>query len=60
MAEWSEDHVAAISSLKTQLWFLVSVLWLKWRLGGAPRWKGKTIGWEGQRVVHGKPTPSRL
>jgi hypothetical protein len=30
------------------------------RPGGALRWKVETIGWEGQRVVCGKPVPSML
>jgi hypothetical protein len=34
--------------------------WLNWRLGGALRWKGETVGWEGREVVCDKPAPPRL
>jgi hypothetical protein len=40
MAEWSEDHVAAIGPCKTQLCLVVR-LWLNWRPGRALRWKGE-------------------
>jgi hypothetical protein len=60
MVEWSEDHMTAISSLKKFNSGLVSVLWLKWRPDGPPRWKWKTVDWEGRGVVRGKPAPSRL
>jgi hypothetical protein len=30
------------------------------RPGGALRWKGEITGWEGRRVVCGKPAPLRL
>jgi hypothetical protein len=59
MAEWSEDHGAAIGSLNLNFG-LIDGLWLTWRLGGALRWKVKTVGWEGRGVVGGKPAPLRL
>jgi hypothetical protein len=49
MAEWSEDHMAAIGFLNLNFG-LVGRTWLNWRLGGALRWKVKIVGWEGQRV----------
>jgi hypothetical protein len=58
MAEWSEDHVEVIGSLNSKLLFSSS--WLNWRPGGVLRWKAKTAGWEGRRVVSGKMAPSRL
>jgi hypothetical protein len=58
MTEWSEDHMAAIGSLNSKLWF--SSPWLNWRPSGAHRWKVETTGWEGRGVVREKPTPSRL
>jgi hypothetical protein len=58
MAEWLEEHVAAIGALNLKLWFSSS--WLNWRPGGALRWKVETAGWEGRGVVCGKPTPPRL
>jgi hypothetical protein len=59
MVEWSEDHVAAIGSLNSNLG-LVGRTCLNWRPGGALRGKVETIGWEGRRVVCGKSAPSRL
>jgi hypothetical protein len=59
MAEWSEDHVAAIGYFKLNS-DLAGGLWLNWRPGGARRWKGETVSWEGQGVVSRKPAPSRL
>jgi hypothetical protein len=59
MAGWLEDHVASISSLNSNFG-LAGRNWLKWRPGGALRWKVETVGWEGQRVVCGKSTPLRL
>jgi hypothetical protein len=47
MAEWSEDHGAAIGSLNLNFG-LINGLWLHWRPGGALRWKVKTVGWEGR------------
>jgi hypothetical protein len=44
MAEWLEDHMAAIGPFKTQLCLVVR-LWLNWRSGGAHRWK-----WEDHRL----------
>ncbi len=38
MAEWSEDHVAAIGSLNSNF-DLVDRTWLNWRPGGTLRWK---------------------
>jgi hypothetical protein len=43
MAEWSEDHVAAIGLFNSILESYVR--WVaNWRPGGAHRWKGETIG----------------
>jgi hypothetical protein len=42
MAEWSEDHVAAIGPLKHELWNF-GRLWLNWRPGGALRRKGRPL-----------------
>jgi hypothetical protein len=42
MAEWSKDHVAAIGSLNFNLGTF-GRSWLNWRLGGALRWKVKTV-----------------
>jgi hypothetical protein len=41
MAEWSEDHVAAIGPFKTSNSDLVDIFWINWRPGGALRWKGE-------------------
>jgi hypothetical protein len=59
MAEWSEDHVAAIRSLNFNFRTL-GRSWLNWRSGGALRWKVKTAGWEGQGVICGNSAPLRL
>jgi hypothetical protein len=60
MAEWSKDHVAAISSLKTQRFDLLAKIWLKWRPGGATRGKwGQLVG-KGGEWICGKPASSRL
>jgi hypothetical protein len=59
MAEWSEDHVAAIGSLNLNFGS-VDGSWLNWRPGRALRWKGKTTDWEGQGVVCDKLAPPRL
>jgi hypothetical protein len=59
MAEWSEDHVAAIGSLNSMPW-LVDGSWLNSRSGGALRWKVETTGWEGRGVICGKTTPPLL
>jgi hypothetical protein len=40
MAEWSEDHVAAIGTLNSNSG-LVDRFWINWRLDGALRWKGE-------------------
>jgi hypothetical protein len=58
MAEWSEDHVAAIWSLNSKLWFSSS--WLNWRPSGVHRWKVETTDWEGRGVVCDKSVPPRL
>jgi hypothetical protein len=58
MAEWLEDHVAAIGSLNSKFCFRSS--WLNWRPGGALRWKVEIAGWEGRGVVCGKRAPPRL
>jgi hypothetical protein len=47
MDEWSEDHVMAIGSLNSNLG-LVGRIWLNWRPGGALRFKGETVDWDGQ------------
>jgi hypothetical protein len=60
MAEWSEDHVAAVCYFNTQHLGLVDKVWLNLRSGGALRWKGETAGWKGRRVVCEKLAPSRL
>jgi hypothetical protein len=60
MVKWSEDHVVVIGPFKTSNFDLVDRFWINWRLGGALGGKGRTIGWEGWRVVCGKPAPSRL
>jgi hypothetical protein len=57
MVEWSEDHGAAIDHLKLTL---VSWIMVKLETRRALRWKWETIGWKGQGVVCGKPTPSIL
>jgi hypothetical protein len=59
MAEWSEDHVAAIGFLNSNLVYFGSSC-LNWRPNGALRWKGEAIGWEGWRVACGKLACSRL
>jgi hypothetical protein len=59
MAEWSEDHRAAIGFLNLNF-DLIDGLWLNWRPSGALRWKVKTVDSEGRGVVCGKPAPSRL
>jgi hypothetical protein len=59
MAKWSKDHVATIGHLNLNFG-LVGSTWLNWRPGGALRWKVEIVGWEGRRVVCGKPTPPRL
>jgi hypothetical protein len=59
MAEWLEDHVAAICSLNSNFG-LVDRTWLNRRSVGALRWKVETISWEGRRVVCGKLAPPRL
>jgi hypothetical protein len=46
--------------LLTQKLWLDGKTWLNWRSGGALRWKGETISWEGRGVICGKPAPSRL
>jgi hypothetical protein len=48
MAEWSEDHVAAIGSLNSNF-DLDGGTQLNWRPGGALRWKVKTVGWKRSR-----------
>jgi hypothetical protein len=58
MAEWSEDHVAAIGSLNSKFW--LSSSWLNQRSDGALRWKVETTGWEGRGVVYDKPAPPGL
>jgi hypothetical protein len=40
MAEWSDDHVAAICLLKLNS-ILVDRFWLSWRLSGPLRQKGE-------------------
>jgi hypothetical protein len=59
MVECSEDHVAAIDSLKLHFGTF-GKFWLNWRLGEVLRWKVETIGWEGQGVVCQKLAPPRL
>jgi hypothetical protein len=59
MVMWSEDHVIAIGSLNLNFG-LFGRFWLNWRPGETLRWKVETVGWEGQEVVCGKPTPARL
>jgi hypothetical protein len=59
MAEWSEDHVAAIGFLNLNFG-LVGRTWLNWRPGGALRWKVETIGWKGRGVACEKSAPPRL
>jgi hypothetical protein len=59
MPEWSKDHVVAIDSLNSTLVLLVE-LGKTGDRGGSLRWKVKTVGWEGQGVVCGKPTHLRL
>jgi hypothetical protein len=59
VAEWSKDHVAAIGFLNLNLWLMAGT-WLKWRLGGATRGKGRQqVGKVGEWVC-GKPAPPRL
>jgi hypothetical protein len=60
MAEWSEDHVAAIDYFNTQHFGLIDGIWLNWRPGESLRWKVETTGWEGWGVICGKPTHPRL
>jgi hypothetical protein len=59
MDEWSKDHVTAIGSLNLKLWLMVGT-WLKWRLGGATRGKGRQLVGKVEEWVCGKPAPSRL
>jgi hypothetical protein len=59
MAEWLEDHVAAIGSLNLSFGTFGRSC-LNWRPGGALTWKVEAIGWECRGVGCGKPTPSRL
>jgi hypothetical protein len=59
MAEWSKDHVAAIGSLNLKLW-LIAGTWLKWRLGGATRGKGRQLAGKVGEWVCGKSAPPRL
>jgi hypothetical protein len=59
MAEWSEDHVAAIGLLNLNFGTFDRI-GLNWRPDGALRWKVETVGWEGRGVVRGKPAPPRL
>jgi hypothetical protein len=56
MVEWSEDHGATIGSLNLNFG-LIDGSWLNWRPGGTLRWKVEAVGWEGRRVVCGKPAP---
>jgi hypothetical protein len=60
MAEWSKDHVVAVGYFNTQHFELISETWLKWTPDEAFGWKRETAGWEGRRVVCGKPAPLRL
>jgi hypothetical protein len=48
------------SFFKTQNFGLVVKTWLNWRQSGSLRWKGEIAGWEGRRVVRGKPAPPWL
>jgi hypothetical protein len=59
MAEWSEDHVAAIGLFKLEIGTCVR-FWINWRPDGTLRWKRGTISWKGRGVVCEKPPPSRL
>jgi hypothetical protein len=59
MAEWLEDHMAAIGSLNLNCG-LVGRTWLNWRPDGALRWKVETVSREGRGVVCGKSAPPRL
>jgi hypothetical protein len=59
MAEWSEDHAAAIGSLNSALGVNVGT-WLNWRPGGATRGKGRQLVRKVREWVCGKPAPSRL
>jgi hypothetical protein len=59
MAEWSEDHTAAIGSLCSTLGVNVRT-WLNWRQGKATRGKGRQLVGKVGDWVCGKPAPSRL
>jgi hypothetical protein len=59
MAEWLEDHAAAIGSLKLNAWFKCGN-WLNWRPGGATRRKGRQLVGKVGEWVCGKQAPSRL
>jgi hypothetical protein len=43
MAEWSEDHVAAVGYFNTEHFGLVDKTWLNWRLGRALRGKWRQL-----------------
>jgi hypothetical protein len=53
MAEWSEDHVAAIGPNNLNAALIGGIL-VKLEIGQGCRWKGETISWEGQKVVFEK------
>jgi hypothetical protein len=59
MAEWLEDHVTAICSLNSTLWFSDWNL-IKLETGRGPYGKVETAGWKSQEVICGKPTSPRL
>jgi hypothetical protein len=59
MAEWLKDHVVAIGSLNSTLWFNCWNL-VKMRSGGATRGKGRQLVGKVREWVRGKLTPPRL
>jgi hypothetical protein len=59
MAEWLEDHVAAIGSLNSNFGTFGRAS-LKWRPSGVLKWKVEIVGWEGWGVVFAKLAPPRL
>jgi hypothetical protein len=43
MAEWSEDHVAAVGYFNIERFALVDKTWLNWKSGGALRGKWRQV-----------------
>jgi hypothetical protein len=60
MAEWSEDHMAAIGPLKLNLGIMCSLFGQTGDRSGPVGGKGRTVCWKGRGVEYGKPAPPRL